>query len=454
MELILITLIGSVCLVWLAYASAQRVEFGAALLLFISYVISPLRFSYEPYAIFSVGSIILYERDLLVIILFLALVFRFFSYKTIKNVFPLQRNLLVVFVVLVGFSMLLGAIKYGQGGFVDARQYLEVIAALLYFVSFKYTDRKLVNLAKIFIVAGTLISIIGFVNWVMWQGQFVNAAPDLAYLDIRGAIGVGPSGMIIVIAWLLLVVAKIHGLLKRNIINNFLLLFFLLMLVLLQERTLWVITGIYLIYFFLQYNIRFLPYVTFATLAIAVLGFFLYAFDLLHIRQTLFGMYLALITTQGISSTFVDRYGGWIELLKNLPWESYFFGLPFGSGYERIVRDRLLTFSPHNFYVTHILRIGVTGMLAYLTSHIHVLIRSYKIRRYSTDKFKAMIAEILALGIMTNLVYSITYSLSSVGGAIWGVAIAVIYTPVKPVRCVQSGNPRLFDHEYIKTEIK
>lgn len=440
MTQIFITLIVGLCLTWLAYASAQKMEVGAVLSLFFAYVIVPGAFLYSKNSllfavdpIFNVGSINFYPNDAVIILLLLAFIFRLLLRK-IKNLFPFQRNLIIVFVGLVGISTLLGILQYGQGSPNEARRYLIVIAPLLYFVSFTYTRKELVNLAKIVIAGGILISIIGLIRLLFWQGQLLNTSTYLAYQGVRTTIGISTDAIIIVIAWLILMVAKLHGFLKKSVITNFLLLFFLLMLVILQERTLWVIIGIYLVYFLLQHNLKFLWYAPVAILIIVLLGGILYIYDLFHVRQLLLAITIAFTTIIAPHGTLAGRFSGWTDLLTNLPLLNYFIGLPFGAGYTHLQFGILVEFNPHNFYVIHILRIGIVGLLAYVLSHIFILTKAYKVKRVSRDRFSATVAEIIALGIFANLLVSITYSLGPLGGLIWGLGVAVIYSPIKSTR--------------------
>jgi hypothetical protein len=262
----------------------------------------------------------------------------------------------------------------------------------------------------------------------------------LGFGEIRTAMGISTNAIIILIAWMIMAVATIYNLSFRNNTGKFLLLFFTFMLVLLQERTIWVILAVYLLYLAKNHKKSFFRrFVSIGTLLLLI-GGLLYVFDLFHFRSLTHSISHAFVTMFDQSGTLSWRLEGWILLLKNLPWKNYFLGLPFGSGYERIINGNLVLFNPHNYYVTHILRIGVIGMLMYLISLILVLKKSVINKQEASTKFYKSINEIIILSIIANLLGSITYSLSPLGGALWGIALSVSYLQNKTITTIIQKN--------------
>lgn len=437
MDQILLIIIFVLSGIILVYFSTRRIEFGACLFLLINYLLIPALGSENLYSVLNIGNATIYISDLPVILLFFAFIIRLLAYRIFLNCPPVQRLLLFVFTILVFISMAIGFFKFGFASFVDARRYLVVIAPLLYFGSFTYKEKNLTFIAKAIIITSVLISIIGLGKLL------IHADHELSFYEIRTYMSISTNAIIILIAWLILAAGITHNIFKQDIRPKLLLLFFSFMLILLQERTIWVIFGVFLFYFAATYKSKFLKRIIPGATILVMLGGILYVLDLFHFRNLIGTLIQAFVSMAGQDSTFSWRFEGWIVLLRNLPWYNYFLGLPFGSGYERILNGSLVLYNPHNFYVTHILRIGVIGMMMNIISYILLLRESYKNKRFSTNKFTITLMEIIFLSIIANLLGSMTYSLSALGGAIWGIAIAVAYIPKKTVQIVPQKNGQM-----------
>ncbi|MGW0884294.1 O-antigen ligase family protein [Streptomyces sp. NPDC002671] len=58
------------------------------------------------------------------------------------------------------------------------------------------------------------------------------------------------------------------------------------------------------------------------------------------------------------------RIAGWTQLLGRLRGAGHWlFGLPFGSGYERLSSAGIVEVSPHNYYLHLLLRVGLVGLV-------------------------------------------------------------------------------------------
>ncbi|MEU5547919.1 hypothetical protein AB0G85_37375 [Streptomyces sioyaensis] len=63
--------------------------------------------------------------------------------------------------------------------------------------------------------------------------------------------------------------------------------------------------------------------------------------------------------------TLVWRADGWLELLPQLRTPlDWLIGLPFGTGYKRVMDGILVSLSPHNYFVQLLLRLGLIGVCA------------------------------------------------------------------------------------------
>lgn len=81
-------------------------------------------------------------------------------------------------------------------------------------------------------------------------------------------------------------------------------------------------------------------------------------------------------TISGAKSTYGWREAGWsylIDQLREAGRLAELQGFPFGSGYGRTVAGSTVTVSPHNFYVTLLLRGGVVALGAYALVLIQAL---------------------------------------------------------------------------------
>ncbi|WP_225234197.1 O-antigen ligase family protein [Klenkia terrae] len=70
------------------------------------------------------------------------------------------------------------------------------------------------------------------------------------------------------------------------------------------------------------------------------------------------------------TATYDSRSYGWGQLLQlfwDSGWTSRLFGLPFGAGFDRLDTNGLLvSFSPHNWYLLILLRLGLIGLAAFI----------------------------------------------------------------------------------------
>lgn len=69
------------------------------------------------------------------------------------------------------------------------------------------------------------------------------------------------------------------------------------------------------------------------------------------------------------AGTYTERADSWQLLITqalNKGPGTVILGEPFGSGYERVVEGKFVTYSPHNWFVMIFLRLGLAGFLAYM----------------------------------------------------------------------------------------
>jgi len=185
-------------------------------------------------------------------------------------------------------------------------------------------------------------------------------------------------------------------------------------IVLVQQRTVWVVLAtVFLIWSAASLH----RYSTsrhrrLATAGVALLG----GTALVLISGLATGSVLgrSLAETTAKNSTLQWRLIGWTDLLHSLHTPAAFaFGLPFGSGYRRIVLGAVTNVEPHSLYVAALLRLGLTGVLA-----LGFLYRNaWKQRRPAAIEL-GLSPLTVALLLVALLVFSITYEPGFFAGAL------------------------------------
>ncbi|MGW6097130.1 O-antigen ligase family protein [Streptomyces sp. NPDC055157] len=120
------------------------------------------------------------------------------------------------------------------------------------------------------------------------------------------------------------------------------------------------------------------------------------------------------------SSSFDWRVAGWQQLLTApnslVQWLS---GMPFGSGYDRVVGGILVTVGPHNYYVHLGLRLGAVGLA--------MLIAWYMLTWRRLREQDAWSAALPAL-MVGQLAFFVTYSANSEQGVLLGLCVWCLRT--------------------------
>jgi hypothetical protein len=117
--------------------------------------------------------------------------------------------------------------------------------------------------------------------------------------------------------------------------------------------------------------------------------------------------------------TYDARTFGWSSLIGRAWGEgpfTVFFGAPFGSGYERVEPGLIVvSYNPHNWYVSIFLRLGVVGLVGYIAIIGAAIIRGAR-ERAGQSEWTAVL-----VGVST---YSWAYALDWHATVFLGVALA------------------------------
>ena len=123
-------------------------------------------------------------------------------------------------------------------------------------------------------------------------------------------------------------------------------------------------------------------------------------------------------------STFTWRTKGWSELLSTHDSPSELAtGQPAGAGFARVIDGRLVDVSPHNGFVDAYIRFGLPGVLCLLWLGLLLWFR-----RSDVGPATGLTAEAVGLLVLTQLVFSIAYSLDPIQGMIAGILVAGVAT--------------------------
>jgi len=141
--------------------------------------------------------------------------------------------------------------------------------------------------------------------------------------------------------------------------------------------------------------------------------------------------------------TFAARIDGWIRLFDSWVEGSFrvlMFGFPFGKGYVRYYNGQLIEFTPHNFYLDLLLRVGVVGLMLFMLATVMAIVFSWRSRAASEADY--LIKRGLAVGLVASLVYYVAYHSYYVLGAATGIALGLMMRPPKatPVAMANAGS--------------
>jgi hypothetical protein len=127
------------------------------------------------------------------------------------------------------------------------------------------------------------------------------------------------------------------------------------------------------------------------------------------------------------NSTLEWRVAGWQQLLPSSPAE-WLSGVPFGSGYDRVVSGGLVTVGPHNYYVHLLLRLGLFSLVLLIGWYVLTW------RRLSSKGPWDVTLRVLMVG---QLVFFVTYSASPEQGVLLGLCMWYLRTRAD---CATSGS--------------
>jgi hypothetical protein len=255
----------------------------------------------------------------------------------------------------------------------EARPWLFFLGALIYFSTHQLSSQALDRIAKVWIVAGTVLAGVAVLRW----GVLVVGAPvNLAVLRHPGegdpiSVLAARETLPVATAFFLLVPSFLPGgdrNLRRLVVG------LLTVVVLMQHRTVWaaVVAGLLL----LTYREPALGRRFIGLTALAAVAAVFFAAAGLGTDKEEF-------RAESLNpDTFTWRVGGWRALVVEDGPEGpgeLLLGQPFGAGFTREVDGSVKESAPHSVVVEGLLRIGLVGLLLLVWAVGLVLLRLWRI---------------------------------------------------------------------------
>lgn len=126
------------------------------------------------------------------------------------------------------------------------------------------------------------------------------------------------------------------------------------------------------------------------------------------------------------NSTMMWRILGWQYLLDEVARANPLVGLGYGTGLGRWVGMSYVVASAHNILMDEYTRLGVFGLLLYLSFFSSVLFHLYRIAvRDASIETKRMAALLLVLGVC-DFIYEMAYAMSTPSFLLWGYAMGFL----------------------------
>ena len=381
--------------------------------------------------------------DLAFALLATALVMRvlFFELPRRQAVYGIWLAIGAVFFVSFG----LGLSSFGTAAGVEARPYFYFWMAGLYFASFPYSPETLKKMWRITQWCAWLVAAIVVYRWVGLKFGFVSerlvefagASSEFRVVGSNPAFFLGMIGAAYFALWL------------RDSRRSalFAALVMLVLVLVLQHRSVWVATfGALLLVAWHQraaLAAKAFPVVGMGVAMVSIMTAFVVLNPSNRLTETLARSTVSVTESHG---THADRLEGWQVLLTDYAGYSpgeWMLGKPYGTGYERYSGGSLRTYSPHNFYIQLLLRLGAIGVLLFLWAHF--ILRG-RVRRTVVDSSDG---SILLAVLAANLLYYIPYQGFYLQGAFYGVLIGYLATSL-PAAVAHTNAQRVLPFETAK----
>lgn len=313
--------------------------------------------------------------------------------------------------VLVVLLALRGAREFGLDAAVnEARKYVWLLSTALYFSTVAPRPALLERIGRTWLVAAGALLALAVVRWLAQaaglSGGVWGVEDSLRVIPSAPTLMIAQGCLIATASW-----ARSRGMGSRVAVAAF-----ALAVVFLQHRTVWVALAVGATVLLtrgrgVRSGVMVLIVIVVGALSVAAF----------IIPQSSDGRVAADLEQSATNTqTFEWRYEGWRELIENSPstLDEVVVGLPFGTGYGRVVDGIDVEVSPHNFYLQTYLRLGLVGLVGLVGLHVALALRL----RRSRGGGGLMGDHVLFVLLISAALYDLTYAPSLVDGILLGLA--------------------------------
>jgi hypothetical protein len=293
----------------------------------------------------------------------------------------------------------------------EARQFIWMIASLMWSSTLDWQSKtfrrrflySMLGLGWVLMAAASVH--FAFRGFGGYGDNFIDASGDSLERRILS------SGQALVLFFCLLSAVSLMRLRRFNLWIFLSVTSFGIVLILSQQRTVWVVAAVVLLVALLIDRRRSLSSYLWAAFLFLTLA-------IVFATGILDSVAMTLSSSVTNTATFDGRIAGWFALIRQSvesgPW-SVVFGQPFGGGWERVEGGRIVSYSPHNWYVSLFLRTGIVGLSVFCIGLILTL----------ASALRDPSSRIFFLFTLSIVVYSWAYNATWYGAILVGATIAI-----------------------------
>lgn len=381
-------------------------------------------------ALVTIGPIQVYFTDVAMLVVAAAMAVRLVQLAG-RSRLPIALLALLGLVLVFSISFVRGVVEFGpQPPGVEFRRYLGFLAIGAYLVTFRPGRERLRAILWIWVAAAYVLCALALYRWGM-----ALMAGDVGRLRVLGARETLMIAQAMLMCFHLVLVRDSGRFLRWSAAV------FLPFVILLQHRTIWVLLLVAVVVMAARegrLRARLAAALAFGGVAGTVGALLLYGDRSSEV--------LAESASQG--GTFVWRLLGWRALLQEHVVDpvATLIGEPFGAGFLRFLPELGYTVdvTPHNFYVTVLLRGGLIALLCFAALYVRMLRDTGRGARLQQETFLGYRSAYVL--ILTQLVFFLSYDPHHEQGIVLGIALALASSAPEragaaEVSSVGSGSP-------------
>jgi hypothetical protein len=220
-------------------------------------------------------------------------------------------------------------------------------------------------------------------------------------------------------------VASLHAARKKKVALTAGACAFALVSILLKHRTLWVVSLTVVTYLLGKYRFSFLKKLFLVLVVITCIFLAAWAMMSERIAESFITMEAALSSPFEERSTARWRVEGWRILLGRMRPVDFLTGVPLGTSFGREIYGSWREESAHNFYVTHVIYMGVFGLFTFVALLFYLWVKLRSMASHARDDPARTIYRIAELAVVTYAVFFMAYGDESMFGLVIGVLLAL-----------------------------